>query len=92
MCPVARWGIFGYIPKSGTARSSGKSISNFLRNLQIDFQSGCTVCNPTTTGGAEQGHPEFFRQMDGTRKYHPGEGGTQTEKDMHSIHSLISGY
>jgi hypothetical protein len=32
---------FEYIPKSGIARSSGRSISNFLRNLQIDFQSGC---------------------------------------------------
>jgi hypothetical protein len=27
---------------SGIAGSSGQSISNFLRNLQIDFQSGCT--------------------------------------------------
>jgi hypothetical protein len=33
---------FGYIPKSGIAGSSGRSISNFLGNLQIDFQSGCT--------------------------------------------------
>ena len=33
---------FGYIPKSGIAESSGRSISNFLRNLQIDFQSGCS--------------------------------------------------
>ena len=33
---------FGYIPKSGIPWSSGRSISNFLRNLQIDFQSGCT--------------------------------------------------
>lgn len=33
---------FGYIPKNGIAGSSGRSISNFLRNLQIDFQSGCT--------------------------------------------------
>ena len=32
---------FGYIPKSGIAGSSGRSISNFLRNLQVDFQSGC---------------------------------------------------
>jgi hypothetical protein len=30
---------FGYIPKSGIAGSSGRSISNFLRKLQIDFQS-----------------------------------------------------
>jgi hypothetical protein len=33
---------FGYVPKRGKAGSSGRSISNFLRNLQIDFQSGCT--------------------------------------------------
>ena len=33
---------FGYIPKSGIAGSSGRSISNFLWSLQFDFQSGCT--------------------------------------------------
>ena len=33
---------FGYIPKSGIAESSDRSISNFPRNLQIDFQSSCT--------------------------------------------------
>ena len=33
---------FEYIPKSGIAGSSGRCISNFLGNLQIDFQSGCT--------------------------------------------------
>ena len=33
---------FGYMSKSGIAGSSGISISNFLRNLQIDFQIGCT--------------------------------------------------
>ena len=33
---------FGYIHKSGIAESSGRSVSNFLRNLQVDFQSGCT--------------------------------------------------
>jgi hypothetical protein len=32
----------GYILRSGIAGSSGRTISNFLRNLQIDFQSGCT--------------------------------------------------
>jgi hypothetical protein len=30
---------FELIPQSGTARSSVRSISNFLRKLQIDFQS-----------------------------------------------------
>jgi hypothetical protein len=33
---------FGYMPKSSIAASSGKTISNYLRNYQIDFQSGCT--------------------------------------------------
>jgi hypothetical protein len=33
---------FVYMPKSGIAGSSGKSNFNFLKNLQIDFQSGCT--------------------------------------------------
>ena len=30
------------IPKSGITGSSGRSFSNFLRNLQIDLQSGFT--------------------------------------------------
>jgi hypothetical protein len=33
---------FGHMPKSGIAGSSGRSIFNFQRNLQINFQSGCT--------------------------------------------------
>jgi hypothetical protein len=32
----------GYMPKSGIAGSSGGIMSNFLRNCQTDFQSGCT--------------------------------------------------
>jgi hypothetical protein len=38
---IALWhagASFGYIPKSSIAGSSGRYISNFLRNLQIDFQ------------------------------------------------------
>jgi hypothetical protein len=34
--------FFGYIPRSGIARSSGSAMSNFLKNLQTDFQSVCT--------------------------------------------------
>jgi hypothetical protein len=32
----------GYMPRRGIAGSSGNIMSNFLRNLQTDFQSGCT--------------------------------------------------
>ena len=33
---------FGYMPSSGIAVSSDSTMSNFLRNCQTDFQSGCT--------------------------------------------------
>jgi len=33
---------FGYMSKRGIAGSSGSVMSNFLRNLHTDFQSGCT--------------------------------------------------
>jgi hypothetical protein len=32
----------GYMPRSGIAESFGSPMSNFLRNRQTDFQSGCT--------------------------------------------------
>jgi hypothetical protein len=31
----------GYMPRRGIARFSGSTMSNFLRNRQTDFQSGC---------------------------------------------------
>ena len=33
---------FGYMPRTGIVRFSGRIISNFLRNYQTDFQSCCT--------------------------------------------------
>jgi hypothetical protein len=33
---------FGYMPRSGIVGSSGRTISNLLRNCHIDFQSGRT--------------------------------------------------
>jgi hypothetical protein len=33
---------FVYMPRSGIAGFSGNTMSNFLRNCQTDFQSGCT--------------------------------------------------
>jgi len=35
-------GSFGYMPRRGIAGSSGSTMSNFLRNHQTDFRSGCT--------------------------------------------------
>jgi hypothetical protein len=32
----------GHMPRRGIAGSSGSTLSNFLRSLQTDFQSGCT--------------------------------------------------
>jgi hypothetical protein len=32
----------GYMPRRGIAGSSHSTMSNFLRNRQTDFQSGCT--------------------------------------------------
>ena len=42
---------FGYMPKSGIAGSLGKSVSSFLRNLQIDFRVIVPVYNPISNGG-----------------------------------------
>ena len=35
-------GTSGYMPRRGIAGSSGSTMSNFWRNCQTDFQSGCT--------------------------------------------------
>ena len=33
---------FAYMPRRGIAWSAGNTMLNFLRNLQTDFQNGCT--------------------------------------------------
>jgi hypothetical protein len=32
----------GYMPRSGISGTSGRNMSNFLRNYQCDLHSGCT--------------------------------------------------
>ena len=46
-CALGHGGTsFWYMPKSGTSGSSGRPISNVLRNLHTDFQRSCT-CSPS---------------------------------------------
>ena len=42
MPPCSVGASFRYVPKHGIAGSS-VNVSNYLRNLYIDFQSGCTI-------------------------------------------------
>jgi hypothetical protein len=62
--PLWHYGAsFGYIPKSGIAASSSRSISNFLRNLQIDFQNGCTSLQSHQQWRSDPLSPHPFQQV-----------------------------
>jgi hypothetical protein len=47
----------GYMPRSDIAGSSGGTMSNSLRNHQIDFQSGCNSLQFTITPEMEESFP-----------------------------------
>jgi hypothetical protein len=42
--------VDGYMPRSSIAAYRGRIIPNFLRNYQIDLQTGYTICTPTSNG------------------------------------------
>jgi hypothetical protein len=44
----------GYMPRRGIGGSSGSTMSNFLRNRQTDFQSGCTSLQSLLFIGVQQ--------------------------------------
>jgi hypothetical protein len=62
-------GTSGYMTRRGIVGSSGSIMANFLRNLQTDFQSGCTSlqshqqCRSVPLSPHPRQHllsPEFF--------------------------------
>ena len=45
------WESSGYMPRNGIAGSSGSVMLSFQKKRQTDFQSSCTNCIPTSSGG-----------------------------------------
>jgi hypothetical protein len=41
---------FGYMPRSGMAGSSGRTISNFLRKHLVDVRVVVQICSPIKNG------------------------------------------
>jgi hypothetical protein len=53
----------GYMPRRGIARSSGSTMSNFLRNHQTDFKSGCTSLQSQQQWRSVPLYPHLFQHL-----------------------------
>ena len=53
----------GYMTRSSTAGSSSRTVSNFLRNLQTDFQSGCTSLQSHQQWGSVPLSPQLCQYL-----------------------------
>jgi hypothetical protein len=80
---------FGYIPKSGIAGSSGRSISNFLKNLQIDFHSGCTILQLDTLSIYISNVIPFPGFPSGTPLFHPLPSASMSMLPFPTTHSYL---
>jgi hypothetical protein len=53
----------GYMPRRGIAGYSGSIMSNFLRNLQTGFQSGCTCLQSHQQWGSVPLSPHPYQHL-----------------------------
>jgi hypothetical protein len=77
--------MFHYV-HSGLVCESQKLATTQISHGRRMVQKMCFICIMEYYSDIKNKNiMSFFRQMDGTRKYH-------TQKDMHIMYSLISGY